>query len=238
MGKIKKSVLAVCTAVVMAFVTAVALCVQALRAPVSVFSQGQAGLKIVLDAGHGGIDGGVTGVKTGIKESDLNLQITFALKAELENLGFEVVLTRKTDTGLYGTTAKGFKKRDMEKRKEIILEEKPALVVSVHQNKYPSKAQRGAQVFYSKNSANGKKFALVLQDKLNALYAEEGVKARKATAGEFFMLNITTAPSVIVECGFLSSPLDEALLISGAWQKKLAENISEGVMAYLSDAIA
>ena len=236
--KIKKTVLAVCTAVVMAFVTAVALCVQALRAPVSVFSASQSGLKIVLDAGHGGMDGGVTGVKTGINESDLNLQIVFALKTELETLGFEVALTRKTDAGLYGTTAKGFKRRDMEKRKEIILEEKPALVVSVHQNKYPSKAQRGAQVFYRKNATNGKKLALALQDKLNALYAEDGVKARKATAGEFFMLNITNAPSVSVECGFLSSPLDENLLTSGAWQKRLAENISAGIMAYLSDAVA
>ncbi len=232
---IKKTVLAVCTAVVMAFVTAVALCVQALRAPVSVFSASQTGLKIVLDAGHGGMDGGVTGVQTGVKESDLNLQIVFALQAELERLGFEVALTRKTDAGLYGTTAKGFKKRDMEKRKEIILEEKPALVLSIHQNKYPSKAQRGAQVFYTKNSSNGKKLALALQDKLNGLYKEEGVKARKVTAGEFFMLNATTAPSVIVECGFLSSPLDEKLLLSEAWRKKLAENIAEGVMVYLSD---
>ena len=222
-------------AVVMAFVAAVALCVRVLRAPVSVFSASQSGIKIVLDAGHGGIDGGVTGVRTGVKESDLNLAITLVLKEELEKMGFEVTLTRKTETGLYGTTAKGFKKRDMEKRKEIILEEKPSLVLSIHQNKFPSKSQRGAQVFYNKKSSNGKKFALTLQEKLNGLYKTEGVKERKASSGDFFMLNITTAPSVIIECGFLSNPSDENLLLSKDWQKRLAENIAEGVMAYLSD---
>ena len=231
----QKMIITASMAVIMAFVTAVALCVRALRAPVSVFSESSSKMKIVLDAGHGGIDGGVTGVRTGVKESDLNLAITLLLKEELERTGFEVVLTRKTEAGLYGTTAKGFKKRDMEKRKEIILEEKPMLVLSVHQNKYPSKSQRGAQVFYSKKSANGKKFAVALQEKLNGLYQTERVKARRATAGEFFMLNILPVPSVIIECGFLSSPLDEELLVSEAWQKRLAGTIVEGVMAYLSD---
>lgn len=238
MKSVKKRYITVITAVVTAFMVAVALCIGVLRSPVAVFSQGQSGIKIVIDAGHGGIDAGVTGVSTGVKESDLNLEISLLLKAQLENLGFAVTLTRKTQTGLYGTTAKGFKKRDMEKRKEIILEEKPTLVISIHQNKYPSKAQRGAQVFYNQSSINGKAFALCLQERLNALYKEQGVKGRKASTGDFFMLNITQSPSVLIECGFLSSPLDEKLLITNAWQKALAENIADGVMAYLSDGVS
>jgi len=119
MRKIKKSVLACCLAVSFTFMTAIGLCVGVLYAPQTVGATDE-GLKIVIDAGHGGIDGGVTGVQTGAKESDLNLQISFELKERLERAGFSVVMTRKTEAGLYDTTAKGFKKRDMLKRKECI----------------------------------------------------------------------------------------------------------------------
>ena len=127
-------------AVVTIFLTAVTVCIRALNAQaVSAFSEG---MRIVVDAGHGGIDGGVSGKNTGVKESDLNLSISMALKEELEDMGFEVTLTRKTEAGLYDTTAKGFKKRDMQRRKEIIEEVKPALVISIHQLPYPSGAGR------------------------------------------------------------------------------------------------
>ena len=94
----------------MAFSAAVGLCVSVLNAPRAVAAMNDA-LRIVLDAGHGGVDGGVVGRDTGVKESDLNLAITYKLKTALEDMGFEVFLTRKTEAGLYGTTAKGFKKR-------------------------------------------------------------------------------------------------------------------------------
>ena len=222
----------------MSFVMAVALCVKTLRAPQTVFSQADGGMRIVLDAGHGGIDGGVVGVKSGEKESDINLSVTLKLKDELENMGFEVTLTRKTQSGLYGAATKGFKRRDMQKRKEIIENAKPALVVSVHQNFYPSQTSRGAQVFYCAESDNGKALAGAIQEKLNGLYQDEGVKARKIAVGDYYMLNCTAYPSVIVECGFLSSPADDALLISSVWQSKLAEKIAAGVLAYLSGASA
>ena len=79
---------------------------------------------------------------------------------------------------------------------------------------------------------------MILQEKLNALYGEEKVKARKATAGDFFMLECSDCPSAIVECGFLSNAADEALLISGAWQEKLAETISSGVLRYFANLSA
>ena len=90
----RKSVFVSYMAVFIVFVAAVGLCIRALYAPQAVFSSADAGMKIVLDAGHGGIDGGVTGVATGVKESDINLAITLKLKRELEEAGFEVVLTR------------------------------------------------------------------------------------------------------------------------------------------------
>ncbi len=208
---------------------------QALSAQnVSAFSEGS--MRIVIDAGHGGIDGGVTGKKTGVKESDINLAISFALQARLEDMGFEVTLTRKTKGGLYDTTAKGFKKRDMQKRKEIIQKADPALVLSVHQNFYPSSAARGGQVFYLAKSEEGERFALLMQARLNELYGEKKVKERKATKGEFFMLTCAPCPSLIVECGFLSNGEDEALLQDKTWQNRLAESMSAAVLDYYANA--
>lgn len=232
----KVKILAITMAVVTVFLTAVTVCIRALNAQaVSAFSEG---MRIVVDAGHGGIDGGVSGRITGVKESDLNLSISMVLKEELEDMGFAVTLTRKTEAGLYDTTAKGFKKRDMQRRKEIIEEVKPALVVSVHQNYYPTQAARGGQVFYSKKTAGSKRLAECVQEKFNGLYSEQRVKARKITAGEYFMLECYPCPSVIVECGFLSNSSDENLLISPAWQKRLAQSVAGGVLAYFADISA
>lgn len=190
---------------------------------------------IVLDAGHGGVDGGVTGICTGVKESDLNLSITRLLSDELTDMGFETVLTRKTEAGLYGAATKGFKKRDMQKRREIILERNPALVISIHQNYFSSQKTRGGQVFYRAKNEGGLALATRIQTRLNELYAEEKVRERKATTGAYFMLECTSAPSVIVECGFLSSPEDERLLVSGAFKRRLVREISAGVAAYFEE---
>ena len=234
----KKSIFAAVAAVTMSFFMAVALCIRALNVPQAVFSEADSKMKIVLDAGHGGIDGGVVGKNTKIKESDINLEITLRLKEVLSEMGFEVVLTRKTEAGLYGAATKWFKKKDMQRRKEIIQEEDPSLVISVHQNLYPSKSSRGAQVFYKKESENGERFAKALQSQLNELYEEVGVRARNAATGNYFMLECTEKPSVIVECGFLSSPADEALLVTPTWQRKLAERIAAGVVAYLAGELS
>lgn len=230
----KKRIIAVCACLLAGVIMAVGLCLRALQAPKTVASETVNELKIVIDAGHGGIDGGVTGRTTGVKESDLNLGISLLLSDTLREKGYTVALTRKTEAGLYDTTAKGFKRRDMQKRKETVEKEKPAFLISVHQNYYPSKTTRGAQVFFEKGNEKGEKFAYCLQNSLNALYETQKVRARKATGGDFFMLKCTENPSVIVECGFLSNPDDERLLCSTSWQKRVAESIADGISEYLS----
>ena len=222
------------TATITLFLTAIFLCINALSAPVPVFATASAGMKIVLDAGHGGMDGGVTGLKTGVKESDLNLQITFALKNQLEDMGFEVTLTRKTQSGLYGTPTKGFKRRDMLARKAVVEQAKPDLVLSIHQNRYPSHATRGAQVFYDKSSDKSNPLAQSLQSSLNTLYKTQGVRERAVMKGEYFILTCADVPSVIIECGFLSNAEDERLLVTPEWQKKLSSSIVAGLMDYFS----
>ena len=225
-------------AIVVLFVSAVGVCVKALFLPQAVFVGGSAPIKIVLDAGHGGMDSGVKGITTAVKESDINLAITLRLKETLDDMGFETSLTRKTEAGLYDAATDGFKRRDMQKRKEIVQKADPALVISVHQNSYPSASVRGAQVFFKRGDAKGEEFASCLQEKLNALYQTEKVKSRKHTPSEYFMLSCSENPSVIVECGFLTSPADEKLLLSASWQKRLAESIAAGVVAYLAGELS
>ena len=225
-------------AVLVGFIAAVTLCVQALNTPQTVGAFGEENMRIVVDAGHGGADGGVSGKTTGVKESDLNLAIAYRVSDVLTDMGFEITMTRKTEAGLYGTATKGFKKRDMQRRKEIIESVDPMLVLSIHQNRYPARSVRGGQVFYARESERGKALALSVQAELNELYGKEKVKERKAAVGDYFILNCADCPSVIVECGFLSNPLDEKLLTTEIWQKKLAESIATGVVNYLSGAVA
>lgn len=212
------------------FVTAWVMCVNALSVPVFAATRSMC---VVLDAGHGGIDGGVVGRSTGVKESDLNLAITMKLKKRLEEAGFDVVLTRKTEAGLYGAATRGFKKRDMQKRKEIIEEAKPVAMISVHQNYFPTGVSRGGQVFYKAGDENGKTLAEGIQRNFNALYAEHGAKARAVSSGNYYMLKCTGYTSVIAECGFLSNRADEALLTTEEHQTRIAEAIYAGLAEYL-----
>ena len=189
-------------------------------------------LLVVIDAGHGGRDGGVTGVRTGVKESDLNLKIAFDLKETLEDAGFQVVMTRSTQFGVTEGANKWSKREDMRLRKQIIQQTAPSLVVSVHQNFYPTKAPRGAQVFYLKESETSKNLAACVQEKLNNLYEKDGVKPRVITPSNYYVLKCASVPSIIVECGFLSNPKDDELLAKESYRKEIAKYIFFGIAKY------
>ena len=191
-------------------------------------------IKIVLDAGHGGIDGGVVGVSTGVKESELNLKVVKKLEKFLVDAGFFVVLTRSTDAGLYGIATTNLKRKDMEKRREIIRKTSPDLVVSVHMNKYSLASRRGAQVFYKKNDERGKLLAESIQYSFNQM--EQSVRICNALTGDYYILNCSEYPSVIAECGFLSNIEDEALLITKEYQEDVAYSIYKGIAGYLAQS--
>ncbi len=187
--------------------------------------------KIVLDAGHGGVDGGVTGISTGVNESELNLIIVKKLEKLLVSSGFNVVLTRSSDAGLYGVATGNLKRRDMLKRKEIIEKAKPDLVVSIHLNKFSVTTRRGAQVFFKQDDEDGKKLATCIQSFFNSL--EESTRDFHALKGDYYILNCTSYPSVIAECGFLSNPEEEKLLLSSDYQDKIVEALFKGITSYL-----
>lgn len=189
------------------------------------------GITVVVDAGHGGVDPGGIGINTKVKESDLNLEIAFKLSAYLKNMGINVVMTRTNANGLYGLYSSDYKKRDMQKRKEMIEKHNPDIVVSVHMNRYILSSLRGAQAFYDKNNEQGKKLAESIQH-----YFHETLASSKSevSIGDYFMLKCSGVASVIAECGFLSNPEDEALLVTNEYQEKVAYAIFCGIVRYLS----
>lgn len=186
--------------------------------------------KIVLDAGHGGIDVGAVGV-SGTSESDLNLEYTLELKSQLEKYGFTVVLTRNDKNGLYSEYKNGFKKEDMQKRKQIIEAENPDLFISIHQNKFASSSSYGPQVFYTPNSEKSKNFALSVKSSFDS---NLDTKKRAIKEGDFYMLYCSPCPSILIECGFLSNPEEEKLLIDKQYKKQFCYLIVCGIFQYLA----
>ncbi len=189
-------------------------------------------LVVVIDAGHGGIDGGVVGIETGQKESDINLSLSRILQEDFEDAGFYVIQTRPTEAGLYGAATSGYKKRDMKRRSEVINESVPALVISVHQNFFSMRSRRGAQVFFREDSLSSRSLATHIQNSLNEM--PECVKKSSALKGDYYVLNCSEYPSVIVECGFLSNAEDEKLLVTKEYQKKISSAILSGALSYLA----
>jgi len=193
-------------------------------------SRSHSGMTIVIDAGHGGRDGGVTGVNTGIKESDLNLAIARSLKHFFVLHGYNVVMTREGHEGLYGSAPAGSRKKaDFEARRQIINRAAPDLVISIHLNGFPIRSVRGAHVFYSHRAQGG--IIEVAESIQSSLNNNLEASTRSAARGDYFILNSTEYPSVLVEGGYLSNPEDERLLITAAYQERLAYAIFCGVHA-------
>lgn len=185
---------------------------------------------VVIDAGHGGIDGGVLGITTGVKESELNLDIARKLKTKFDKSGAKTVMTRKTEAGLYGIYSKGFKRRDMQKRKQITLNAKADVFVSIHLNYYSSPSRRGAQVFYKIDDEKSKSLADIVQAELNG--GNECDRDYTALAGDYYVLNEADCAAILCECGFLSNAEDEKLLLTDEYRAEIAEKIFNGIEKY------
>lgn len=186
------------------------------------------GMTVVIDAGHGGADGGVVGATTGEKESDINLGIAKSLRHFLREAGYSVVMTREKDVDL-ASDGEDFKKSDMRARKKIIEDASPDLLVSIHQNFYPLKSVRGAQVFYAATSEVSRTYAERMQEVLNATLESD----RAAKSGDYYVLTATSCPAMLIECGFLSNAEEERLLITPEYQRKVAYSVFTGINAVL-----
>ncbi len=188
---------------------------------------------IVIDAGHGGNDPGKVGV-SGTNEKDINLEIAVKLWDALEDQGFEIVMTREEDKSLADEDVSSEKVSDLKNRVDIIEQAAPVLAVSIHQNSYTDSGVSGAQVFYYGDSVQGEALAEALQQSL--IENLDSSNTREAKANEsYYILKKTSVPTVIVECGFLSNPTEEALLCSEDYQSRIVESICEGIFVYLEE---
>ncbi len=183
------------------------------------------GYIIVIDPGHGGIDGGVVSSIEKVKESEINLYVSKILANMLSRKGYIVRLTRTSDVGLYDIGASNKKLSDMQKRKEIINSEKPDLVISIHQNHFSSSSVSGAHVFYSDKQEQSEKYAKLFQQDLNVSLGQN----KECKKADYYVLQCSPYPSLLIECGFLSNATDESNLLKPTYRERIADIIAKSV---------
>ena len=190
---------------------------------------------IIVDAGHGGIDGGAVG-RSGVKESEINLKIALKLRTLLEQNGAVVLLTRDEDRGLYSDfgSIRNKKNEDLRKRKELVDSSQADLFVSVHLNSFPQSQYYGAQTFYPQNCEESKKAAEYIQEELIRVLDNGNNRVSKVKS-DVYLLKYSSIPTVLVECGFLSNPAEEMELQKNKYQEKVAWSIYIGILRYFHE---
>lgn len=189
---------------------------------------------IVLDAGHGGIDSGAVG-SNGTLEKDVNLSIVKILREMLEMSGFDVVLTRSEDISIYDAGVEGIRNQklsDMDNRLKIIQSYPDSIFLCIHQNNYTDPQYFGGQMFYNDNNPDNRTLAQIMQNKFAELQPGND-REIKLSGDELFLLKSNTNPSLMIECGFLSNPDEEARLSTWEYQQQVAFTIYGGVMEFI-----
>lgn len=190
---------------------------------------------VIIDAGHGGEDGGAIGVN-GTLEKDINLSIANELCDMLTASGITVIMTRTEDILLYdrNTDFKGRKKMlDLSARLKTVNETDNCILVSIHMNSFPEAKYKGLQVYYSGNSEYSKTLADSIQEKVKNHLQPNNTRMTKKAEKNIFLLDRCKKPSVLVECGFLSNPEECSLLASEDYRKKLSLAIFDGIYSYI-----
>lgn len=190
------------------------------------------GITIVIDAGHGGRDGGSVGIN-GTIEKEINLKYALTLKEKLVDSGYRVELTRRTDDGLYSETALNKKMSDMRARFNIIQKTNPNLVISIHMNSFNSPTARGAITYYRNGDEASKRCADLVQASLN-IYCE--APSAQGKVGDYYILNCSYYTSILIECGFISNPEEERLLNTDSYREKFIDAVYSGILLYFGNS--
>lgn len=188
---------------------------------------------VVIDAGHGGEDGGAVSC-SGVYESRINLEIALKLRDLMHLLGVKTVMTRTSDADLSrgGDTVSARKMSDLRERVSLVNSTDNAILLSIHQNKFPDDRYSGAQVFYA-DTFESKDLAELMQEGLIKNLDKTNKRHIKKANGIYLMDRINCT-GILVECGFLSSPEEECLLKSDVYQKKLSCVIATVISRYLN----
>ena len=190
--------------------------------------------KIIIDAGHGGFDGGASAAD-GTVEKDINLQISQKVCALLKISGYDVIMTRNDDTGTEDDEQAAIAKRkksDLSNRLKLMRENPDAIFVSIHLNKFTTSAASGAQVFYTKNYPDAYNLANCVQSSIKTLLQPENTRVVKQGTGSTYLLKNAATPAIIVECGFLSNKQELEKLKQDEYQSQMAFAIVGGIMEF------
>ena len=190
---------------------------------------------IIVDAGHGGEDGG-TQSSTGVLEKDINLDISIKTGNILKLMGYTVVYTRTDDTLHYDSSAEKQRQKkvsDIHYRMNIMKNYPESVFLSIHQNYFAESKYYGAQVFYSKNNEKSKEIAEIIQTNIREILQPENERQIKPSGTDIYLLYHTESPAVMVECGFLSNPGEALLLNDAKYQKKISLAIAAGLEEYI-----
>lgn len=190
---------------------------------------------VILDAGHGGEDGGAVSAG-GLQEKAVNLDLTLRIRDFLVENGVRVVLTRDSDVLLYdrNTDYRGRKKAlDLQARREIAEQIPGGVFVSIHMNAFPQKQVHGLQVWYSPNHADSALLAGAVQEEVRTRLQPENNRKTKQAGSNIYLLHHLQIPAVLVECGFLSNPDEAALLATEGYREQLAQAVALGILAGL-----
>lgn len=188
---------------------------------------------VIIDPGHGGMDGGTTSC-TGVLESTVNLKIALRLDDMMHLLGYDTVMTRTEDVslGTQGETIRAQKTSDLKNRAEIVNEQENGILLSIHQNHFTQSQYAGPQVFYAAGSQD---FGEQMQTQLNAALAPTSKRGCKKADSVYLMEHIRST-GILIECGFLSNPTEEILLQQPVYQKKLCSVIAATTANYIENA--
>ena len=194
--------------------------------------QGRPPVTVIVDAGHGGEDGGAVAAD-GTKESGINLAIALRVHDLLRFTGQSSTLTRQEDISLHGSGAETIRQKkvsDLKNRVELVNAAENALLLSIHQNSLPSSPEtHGAQVFYNKQEG-ADAAAKLLQDALNETINTHRAKECKAIGSDVYLMAHINRPGLLVECGFLSHGEEAARLKTTEHQKTLTCAIVSGLL--------
>lgn len=190
---------------------------------------------VVLDAGHGGEDGGAVGVN-GAMEKDINLSIALELERHLKQNNFEVIMIRDGDYAVgdqsLGTIAER-KRSDTKNRVKAVEEAGECVLISIHQNHFTESKYDGAQVFYSGNHPGSAMLAEKIRENITATLQPGNKRENKQADKGIYLLSHCNVPAVLVECGFLSNPAEADKLVTEKYQKEMAAAIYNGFIDYL-----
>lgn len=193
---------------------------------------------IIIDAGHGGVDGGAVG-QNNILEKNINLSIAKKLETMLTSCGFDVIMTRTNDELLgeslsENATIRQKKVNDTRARVSLINSHPNAVVLSIHQNLFSDSKYYGAQMFYSTKNTDSKELATFLQNRFSSMLQTNNKRKTKPVADNIYIMNHIVNPAVLVECGFISNNIDASNLTDDEYQNKIVFVIYAALCDYFS----